>query len=359
MRTNIDLILDSVHQAYAEAVALSGEDHTPQQFADFLKNVGSEVEVFLKEHIYGGSRNRDDFVKLINGLAACGLGSQFVTDLHSLRKGYNSAKHDPAYAPAIGDVLSLLKATDAVLREIQTLALGTTANPAPKMQTKRVLWIAAWDHFIGGDTEISISLPVSENATFSPELDLLYIDAMRWDEAKKELSAVGDFRLGKHLFPAQLYDSWANEGDFAGAGVFEGNYRDLINVLAKHERVEDILPFLKRDNHAYSMFAATAMACVDVALAVHPFPELNDLRDRIITKASHCYAAPRHSKLVHQHASKLAEMLLQLPDAIRPLLTGPIWVGDDRFRQFKNEALAQNAESAVLVSKDGVMVIKV
>src|SRR5262245_35528850 len=105
MATRGEGIVGAAAQAHAEAIALSGRDHTPQEFAGFLKDLGSDVEVFLKDAVYAGTQNSTNFVALINGLPGLGLPNAVTAPLHALRQGYNSAKHNPSYAPSISDVI--------------------------------------------------------------------------------------------------------------------------------------------------------------------------------------------------------------------------------------------------------------
>lgn len=75
-----------------------------------------------------------------------------------------------------------------------------------------------------------------------------------WDDVKRELGQAGTVCFGQACLPANVFGFWKSDGDFLNAGTFEGDLRDMITVFAKHERVEDILPFLKRENDEHSSF---------------------------------------------------------------------------------------------------------
>jgi hypothetical protein len=46
---------------HTEAVALAGSDHTSDDFKTLLTRLGAAVEVFLKDHVYVGTRNNRNF----------------------------------------------------------------------------------------------------------------------------------------------------------------------------------------------------------------------------------------------------------------------------------------------------------
>jgi hypothetical protein len=48
------------------------------------------------------------------------------------------------------------------------------------------MWFAAWDHIIGGDTEIRIFFPAPPEIDMPYDFDGIYIDMNSWDDAKAE-----------------------------------------------------------------------------------------------------------------------------------------------------------------------------
>jgi hypothetical protein len=138
-------------------MALAGCDHTPNDFNDLLIRVGASVEVFLKDHVYGGV-NRRNFVALIDDLYPLGLSAESQALLHDLRLAYNEAKHNPSYTAEIQSVAKVLGNAESALKEVTHLSVGTMQTPVSP-SFRRLMWFAAWDHVIGGDTEVGIFLP--------------------------------------------------------------------------------------------------------------------------------------------------------------------------------------------------------
>jgi hypothetical protein len=65
MRTHASDILQIAKSANRDAIEYAGRDHTPQDFKNLLIRLGSAVEVFLKDHVYTGLKNRANFADLI------------------------------------------------------------------------------------------------------------------------------------------------------------------------------------------------------------------------------------------------------------------------------------------------------
>lgn len=355
MKTNADEIIYITDKTRREAVALAGRDHSPEDYKAFLKDVGASVEVFLKDHVYAGAHNRWNFQRLINSLEPLGASADSRDALHALRLAYNKAKHDPNYDAPISPITNVLTDAQQALEEIAALGLGTTGQPA-RVVSRRLLWFAAWDHYIGGDTEISIFLPATEDVDFPPNLDIIYTQMAAWTTIKTELAAAGTLCLGPDCIPAKFYSFWQREDDFLNAGSFEGDIRDLVAVFARHERVEDILPFLKRENDQYSMFAAALFAGVDNARQGSLPDDASEVADAIALTASHYYAAPASSKLLRSYAKKIADMLTQCPLEVRAKLSGPIWVSKVRFNEMQAEGVTQVDDLKLMVMGDGRLV---
>jgi hypothetical protein len=178
-------------------------------------------------------------------LEQAGVVEEDRNSLHSLRQLYNDCKHEPACSPSLFEVQALLPEIVSVAGSLKTRNLGNTNQPE-KLIHKRILWLAAWDHFIGGDTEVHVMVPTTSR--IPPTLDLVYIEMMAWDQIKNLLSAAGFVRPGKEAIPGQYYNEFAVEGDFHDAIAFQGEYRTVIAALSAHERREDLIPWLLRDN---------------------------------------------------------------------------------------------------------------
>lgn len=95
MSSYFEEIIDTLNQAYSMSIKISGTHHTESDVKTFLKEIGSVVELFLKEAVYENKRNKDDFYELIKNLANLGVSIDSIKTLHKLRQSYNKAKHNP------------------------------------------------------------------------------------------------------------------------------------------------------------------------------------------------------------------------------------------------------------------------
>lgn len=355
MTTHAQELRSLARNIYRDAVALAGSDHTAQEFKDLLIRLGAAVEVFLKEHVYGGHHRRN-FVTLIDGLEALGVSAASRGFLHDLRSGYNAAKHDPSYQAEIQPVMRVLENGETALAELTALPLRTMHDRVPR-SFRRLVWLAAWDHIIGGDTEVGIFLPALPEIDMPYDFDGIYIDMRNWDDVKIELAKVGTLCLGPTSVPERAYRFWSGEGDFLAAGSFEGDLRSMIAVLARFERVEEILPDAKRENQPRSMLAAGLFAVVDLA-AESQLPEDAQLLVEAIVGAAAHYAAPATSRSLKSYAARIAELVTIAPAPVRDLLQGPIWVSGARYAQLASEQVAHLDSPPLMILADGMLVAR-
>lgn len=356
MRSNIQVLISASRQAHREAVELSGLDHTGEQMKQLLIDLGSEVELFLKKCIFKGAHNRWSFEKLIDELANLGVDQITRTHLHDLRKEYNLAKHETTYPAPIAQVIGVLAKSKTALLALETQHLAESDAPSIAVH-RRVLWFAVWDHYIGGDSEFSLFLPLAEDVGFPRSLDIFYVDMTRWEDIKIEMGKIGIIQFGRGSVPDNFYDVCSREGEFLDAGSFEGDYRELLQILANHEKVEDILPFLKRENDLYSMFAAVMMASVDAMTQPIEFKDSSDLSHQIAALAANNYAAPRHSAVVQNYSRKAANLIINCPLNLRMIVKGPIWTSVSRFNQISESGVSRMEDANVLISEDARMIV--
>ena len=277
--------------------------------------------------------------------------------MHDLRISYNRAKHEPTYDAPAQEIIDSLRAVHASLVEISKLRLGNTYQPSPKIM-RRLLWFGAWDHYIGGDTEISIFLPCSVDVDIPWGFETIYVKMEEWEAITRELADVGNLCLGRACIPPKFYDFWNGEGEFRIAGTFEGDIRDMITVFARHERVEDLLPDLKRENEPYSMLAATLFATTDVARFGPIVDDSDALKEAIVIAAGARYAAPSTSTLLKKYSRVAGTLLSRIPSTLRLRLSGPVWVSSVRYAELEGESLVQSEELPLMVLHDGRLVVK-
>ena len=133
----------------------------------------------------------------------------------------------------------------------------------------------------------------------------------------------------------------------------------MITVFARHERVEDILPFLKRENDEHSMLAAALFAATDIVRG-GPLPQApSDLIESIATIAANHYAAPTTSRLLRTFAHLIADLIGQCDSTVVAHLTGPIWVSAARYVELTPEAVAHLETPPIMILRDGQLVVKI
>lgn len=129
-----------------------------------------------------------------------------------------------------------------------------------------MFWVAACDHYIGGDTEVHVYLPaIPRVGPVPPSLDLVYVDMSSWDDVKKTLSVVGELGSSEEHFPKRMLEILSQEEGFLEAFVFEGDYRSLFTALTQNERRLDLIPGLRRQDSLAAMLQAFPLAAIDIA----------------------------------------------------------------------------------------------
>ncbi|MDB4927764.1 MAG: hypothetical protein JWM10_248 [Myxococcaceae bacterium] len=238
---------------------------------------GGSVETFLKAAGYPPGTNWS-FAKLIDNLPTIGAPAEGLPPLHVLRHRYNSAKHDHVYDPTVHEVTETLDGAIAALSRWRGLGLGNTEAPAPALY-RRMLWLASWDHYVHGDGEVQVFLPIAEDdGEHPPRIDVIYLKGLAWPDVLAPLGTSVSSATGR--IPKKFLDSWESEGDCAGARVFEGEYRELLKVLAQAELRLDLIPLLKREADVSAVRTALALAATDVARASAGPP----VKDELVTE---------------------------------------------------------------------------
>src|SRR6266481_2009437 len=259
MGTHIEHFLNELNKDLKQADKLAEAGYEKDELRNLVTNVGASTEVFLKTAALPHLSPRTGFAPCINALEAAGVSREDRETLHSLRTIYNESKHEPNYRPSVVGFQELLQKVIAVIRSLGARNLGLLNSPE-RLEHKRVLWLAVWDHYIGGDSEVHVIVPAKSG--WPPDLDLVYIDFMAWDLVKSLLGQAGSLRPSRGLIPADCLAQFAAEDEFREAVVFEGEYRRVIATLAAHERREDLLPGLRREDDWASMIQAFALASI-------------------------------------------------------------------------------------------------
>ncbi len=356
MGTYADKFAADVAEVVRQVEALPSGEYSTDDVVEILVRTGTKLELYLKGVLFPSRSARKNLQSFISALQSCGVSRGEVEALQDLRDAYNLAKHNPNRPPSALETIELLRRAKPALDSVASICQGLSQDHW-RAGHGRVYWIAAWDHYIGGDTEVHVMLPAPHvPGQFLPELDLVYIDISSWDEVLRTLAHVGTAGEGDDHIPATALHEFAAEDDFLAALAFEGDYRDLMVTLAQHERREDLLPSLRRQDSGSAMLQAVLLAGCDVAASADSTDE-DRLREGIEARAVAVYAVPSDYSGLPRLSSGVAEMLCQMDPSGWSKLSGPRWVTADAFEAMKANALAVHRRYDVLVNSGSAVVI--
>lgn len=316
-------VLKLMNGGLEELRQLGHQAYEVGDIAKVYQPLGSTIELFLRSTALPRSSRRDNFCKLIDDLSSVGLGADEIMQLHRFRDHYNSIKHEPGFAPSLVTSLAILKDAHEALVALVGLSPGRSALPADRAVIHQ-LQVAFWDHYTNGDTEVAISLP-SDHWTGASTLDVLYIRSKDWEALKLDLLSDSRFHLGKDHFAPEVWEFLQKEGDFLNAGIWEGSYRDLVRIIANFELRDTnnpLLPGLARENNVVSIGTALVMAAVEVCGA-GPAADRSALIREILLRADTEYALSDSTR-VREGAAQIADIVLSVPQMLRPGLIGPV-----------------------------------
>lgn len=319
-------ILAAFSYALAALDTLRLEHYEDADIRLIVERLGSRVERFFKTAVFPGAAATDTFDTLINRLKAIGIDKTVRRQLHALRELYNDAKHDPAAIVRLKPSVDTIAASRTAVETLIGAGLGATSAPVEKV-ISRLLWVSAYDVYVGGVTEVYVSLPLPEDI-FATHLDLVWIKGLEWDAMKAELLATDCFHYGEEHFDPEVYARFGQEQDFLNAGVWDGDYRQLIRIISKYEdrpTAGRLIPDLRRDHMSIAVLSAIALAGVDIATAATASLSLDELKAAILKRADTVYAMPDERSWVQATAAGLAELIVQLPFATWSQLNGPFW----------------------------------
>jgi hypothetical protein len=259
----------------------------------------------LKEGVYNNTLNNRNFYQLINELSNHRITQASIDFFHDLRNLYNSLKHDPNFTTYILNCINVLKNSLKSLNEIELQNIGNI-HGIYSQQKSRIVWIAGWDDYIGGMTEMGIFLPDYE-LDFPVGIEHFNIDWKGWDEIKDTFVPTGELELGKEFISERAYNMWKAQSDFLGAGRFKGDIAQLIKVISNHinsEKEEQLLEGLKRKNDSSSVRAAIVFSLHD-SFVDNTWSSFEDLKDEIKMRSSYDYGISIDSKVIDKYLMKL------------------------------------------------------
>ena len=211
------------------------------------------------------------------------------------------------------------------VKAVVSKGLGMTSAPVEQV-VNRLLWVSGYDVYVGGVTEVYVSLPLPEDL-FATHIDVVWIKGESWDEMKAELMATGSFFYGAEHFAPNVFESF-EEGDFINAGVWDGDYRLLVSILSRYEdrpTADELIPSLRRNDMRPAVLSSIALAAIDVATASPTVLAAQQLAEAILKQADRTYAMPGVRPWVASAATHLADMIAQIPFSEWRELSGPYW----------------------------------
>lgn len=309
-----------------------------------ISTIGLKMEQFLRAAVLPSTSPQVDLAGVINRLGQVGVSKSARKQLHKVRVMYNDVKHDPAFQPSLSETIECVREVKAIVNSLEA-NVGRTHAEMPR-SFRRVQWLAAWDHYIGGDTEVHVLFPSQD--PFVPSMDSVNIRMAAWDQVKEELRTLGRVRAGTDVIPADVYEAFRSEDEFHDAIAFEGEYRDVIGTLAKYElRVDGLIEPMDREKTTQSMLQAFALALLDVA----GFPDCQNYPAAIFGQVINLYAVAPNWSEIHPWCVEFGALVEQLSASQRSGLSGPIWLSQDRFVKEEARAIARHNRLPLLIDQ--------
>ncbi|TPW23431.1 hypothetical protein FH712_10060 [Marinobacter nauticus] len=338
--------IDAFDAALTSLESLSHKGYSEEDIRHCVSAIGTRTELFLKSIAFPSKNSRHNFASFIDEMATCGLSVTEIQHFHDLRLAYNKAKHEPNARVTLVETIGVVANARATAVDLVSKNPGLATSPVCP-QSRRVFWIAAWDHYTSGDTEVHIVLPgESEHWLGPPTLDYINIKLSEWDAVKSELTDVGVLRDGRGLIPDKQYTAFNADSDFLQALVYEGEYRELLGVLGKHELRQELIAGLNRQDSSQWMVLAFLLATVDVAPNVSPAT----LKGAIQSQAVAAYAVPPD----YAHSEKITDgfvnMLSHIPETEWSRINGPLWLSQEQFDVQSVDAIAQHSEYKIVIT---------
>jgi hypothetical protein len=318
-------IVEAMDSALHQLDALAGRPHSRRDLCGVIDNAAAQMEEFLRATAFPGSSRHDSSAKLIENLATLGLDPLAIADLDALRDLYNHSKHDPKASFRFADVRRVIAASSRSFQVLSSLGIASIDAP-PDSSLAHHLWVGAWDHLMGGETEVAIVLP-SAHWTHIGTFDNVHLDYKSWEALKLALAAHSNFKWGEEHFDPDVWVTFTRDSDFLNAGVWDGDYGGLLRILARfHDdsKMRQVLPGLQRGRNGVSIGAAIVTAAIDVARSSTNALDAGQFAHHVASRAAAEYAL--NCEATHPAVVQLAEFIARRPYTTWKRLSGPLIV---------------------------------
>jgi hypothetical protein len=349
MKTRGDAMTSDAEAVLARMKTVGNSSFSRPNLSELIEPFTSRLEYFLKSVVFPSASRRATLHQLIEDLFGVGLGAQDVSSLHRLRELYNKSKHDPGSDLNWRDCVDALTGATTAMQALAGLGLPAVDSPFEK-ELSAVVYVGMWDHYVGGETEIGLFLP-SDHWLGTHPISTFHMPMMAWDRLKPLLADHPRYLRGEQALGAQVWKSFAGEGDFLDAGVWQGDVRELLSLLSTFNDPaleKAVIPLLARGNDLFSIGIALVSATVDV---VRTDPTLigQELKDHILGRAKTEYAVEADTAHGRRILDGICGLVEGLSVNIRASLGGPA---------FQKAEIADQVDSGGLpVRLDGTTLI--
>lgn len=308
MRTQGTAIRNKIDDSIGEIRRLEQISYLEEDYSKLFKIIGGEVEKFLKSTIFQSTANKN-FYTLIDDLISIGISQNSVDALHTFRETYNGYKHQPGFTKSIVEAKQIFEKASSSIEEIIASGVGNVHHHYMQ-KSKRLVWFAGWDDYIGGMVECNIFIP-DNTADFPTAVEHFNASFDGLDAVIKQFTMSGDLKMGKEYVSDKAYKSWAANSDLMGVGSFSGDVAEFVRELARHNssREKDLIPFLKRENDSMSVKAALVFSMFD-SLRQNSWTNNADFKDELILRATYDYGINIESQYLDSFLNKIDYSLI-------------------------------------------------
>lgn len=298
MRTKGTALLDKLNDSINEINRLISISYVENDYSKIIIELGGEIEKFLKSTVLHLSNK--NFNQLIDELINNKIDQTHIDYLHDFRIAYNGYKHEPTYSIDIIQAKNIFINTGKTIEKINLNNLGDVNNSYIK-KSKRVVWFAGWDDYIGGMIECNIFIP-DYDIDMPFAVEHFNLDWDGWDKIIAKFTRSGELKLGRENVSGKAYDFWKKQSDFNTGGSFNGDISDFVRELTKHisSREKNLIPFLTRENDNTSVYTSIIFSLFD-SLKGNDWKDADDLRNEIYLRSSYDYGINTNSKYLEKY----------------------------------------------------------
>jgi hypothetical protein len=325
MTTRGDEMVRDAEAVTAQITTLGQATFSRRNLALLIEPFTSRLEYFLKAVVFPTASRRAGLSQLIDDLPTIGTSQPSVAALHRLRELYNTSKHDPDRDLIWRECVDALNGTAAALGEVAGLGLPPV-DARFEQELSAVVYVGLWDHYVGGETEIGLHLP-SDHWTGTYPIGTFHMPMQDWDRLKPLLVNHPRFAGGEQGMGSDIWQSFAQEGDFLGGGAWQGDIRELLALLAPFNEAtleHAVIPFLSRRNSLLSTGTALISAAIDIIRGDAAL-DGETLRTRIADRARTEYAADASTTHGRAILEELVRLIGTLPNLRRAAVAGPVF----------------------------------